>query len=74
MILKMEEFLLCQDKEAWLDKLLPETEEYTFFKLNYELKKGKGKLSDQLQKIFTSYRKKDASKRTKHSKSMKLKY
>jgi hypothetical protein len=72
-IKQLEDFIFSENKVDFLDKLLPETEEYQFFKLNYELKKGKGVLPPDLQKTYKNLMA-DYKSKDEIGKSIKLKY
>jgi hypothetical protein len=72
-IKQLEDFISAENKADFLDKLLPETEEYQFFKLNYELKKGKGVLPPELQKTYKNLMA-DYKSKDEIGKSIKLKY
>jgi hypothetical protein len=48
----LEEYLFAADKEAYLSKLLPDTDEYTYLRLTYDLIKNNGEFSAEMQAVF----------------------
>ena len=67
----LEEYVFSSDKEAVLQKLLPDTDEYVYLKLTHEMVKNKGEpLSPESQEIYD--RLVDSSVSSDYKKGLKI--
>ena len=48
----LEEYIFSKDKESTIAKLLPDTDEHTYFTLTYELNKNRGAISNEVSKAY----------------------
>lgn len=49
----LEEYIFSSDREAYIEKLLPDTDEHTYLKLTHEINQANGEISSDLKDLYT---------------------